>query len=175
MASKPSILSTFKKGQSLGAIDHFDETMNWLIGFVANLKCEKGLTLKNEQSDHPTMEANLIAGEGIKITESNGGLKISLESDDDDDDDKSSKKKGSGGSGSGGSGGEGGGGGGAGGGGGGGSGGGAGAGGSGGGGSGSGSGGSGTDCNQFSDDPPNDNGDMGMGNSGDDCKELNGW
>jgi len=179
MANKPNILATFKSGQAVGAVDHYVETMNWLIGFVSNLKCEKGLTLKNEQSDHPTMEANLIAGEGIKITESNGGLKISLESDDDDDDDSTSKKKGSGGSGSGGSGA-----GGAGSGGGSGSGtggngatggsGGSGSGGNGGGGTTGGSG-NGSSCNEFSDDPPNDNGDVGMGNNGDNCKELNGW
>lgn len=184
MANKPSILSTFKKGQSLGAIDHLDETMNWLIGFVSNLKCEKGLTLKNEKSDHPIMEANIIAGEGITIKESNGGLEISVKKQNDDDDDGDGSgggggrggKKGSGGSGSGGSGGAGsgsGGSGGATGGGGGGS------GGSGTGGSGSGSGGSGsgngTSCNEFSDDPPNDNSDDGMNNFGDDCKELNGW
>ena len=174
MASKPSILSVFKNGQSVGAVDHYVETMNWLIGFVANLKCEKGVVLKNEESDHPSIEAKLIEGDGIKITESDGGLKISLKKNDDDDDDDGGggKKKGSGGSGDGGSGA-----GGAGGSGGGSGGGGVGAGGSGGGSGGAGGSGSGkgTNCNQFSEDLENPDDDFGMGNSGDDCAELNGW
>lgn len=176
MASKPSILSVFKNGQSVGAVDHYVETMNWLIGFVANLKCEKGVVLKNEESDHPSIEAKLIEGDGIKITESDGGLKISLKKNDDDDDDDDDggggKKKGSGGSGDGGSGAGGAGG----------SGGGSGGGGVGAGGSGGGSGGAsgsgsgkGTNCNQFSEDLENPDDDFGMGNSGDDCAELNGW
>ena len=175
MANKPNILATFKAGQSVGAVDHYVETMNWLIGFVANLKPETGIEIKNQNSDHPTIKAKVIAGNGIKVEESGGAWKISLEdSGDGDDDDSSSKgKTSSGGSGSG-SGSTG-----------------AGTGGSGGTGSIGGSGGSGTsgdgsdgttggsgkgsDCNEFSEELENDNDDSGMDNGGDLCSELNGW
>lgn len=181
MANKPNILATFKSGQAVGAVDHYVETMNWLIGFVSNLKAETGIEIKNPKSDHPSITAKVIAGNGIKVEESGGAWKISLEDGGDGDDDEGSgkgkDKTGSGGSGSG-SGGAGSGSGGSG------SGtggngatggsGGSGSGGNGGGGTTGGSG-NGSSCNEFSDDPPNDNGDVGMGNNGDDCKELNGW
>ena len=183
MANKPNILATFKAGQSLGAVDHYMETMNWLVGFVSNLKSDTGIEIKNPTSDHPSIKANIIAGDGIKVEESSGAWKISLDNGDDgdgDDDDGDgdgggSKGKqtgggsgsGSGGAGSGGgSGGSGGSSGGAGG----------GAGGSSGGsGSGSGGGGKGSSCNEFSADIENDNDDGGMDNPGDNCAELNGW
>ena len=184
MANKPNILATFKAGQSLGAVDHYMETMNWLVGFVSNLKSDTGIEIKNPTSDHPSIKANIIAGDGIKVEESSGAWKISLDNGDDGDGDGDddgdgdgggSKGKqtgggsgsGSGGAGSGGgSGGSGGSSGGAGG----------GAGGSSGGsGSGSGGGGKGSSCNEFSADIENDNDDGGMDNPGDNCAELNGW
>lgn len=176
MANKPQILATFKKGRSIGAVDNFVDTMNWLVGFVANLKTDTGIEIKNQQSDHPTIKAKVIAGEGIKVEESGGAWKISLDDGGDgDDDDGSNKggKKGSGGSGNGGSSGQGGSGGNGGGQGGGASGG--GTGGSTGGEGGDGSGDKGSDCNQFSDDLENAGGDSGMDNDGDNCAELNGW
>jgi len=183
MANKPNILATFKSGQAVGAVDHYVETMNWLIGFVSNLKAETGIEIKNPKSDHPSITAKVIAGKGIKVEESGGAWKISLKEGgggDDDDDGGSGKgkgKTGSGGSGSG-SGGAGSGG----------SGSGSGTGGNGatGGSGGSGSGGNGgggttggsgngSSCNEFSADIENDNDDSGMDNMGDDCAELNGW
>ena len=178
MANKPNILATFKSGQAVGAVDHYVETMNWLIGFVSNLKAETGIEIKNPKSDHPSITAKVIAGNGIKVEESGGAWKISLEDGGDGDDDEGSGKgkgkTGSGGSGSGSGSGSGGSGSGTGGNGATGGSGGSGSGGNGGGGTTGGSG-NGSSCNEFSDDPPNDNGDVGMGNNGDDCKELNGW
>lgn len=176
--NKPNILAHFKAGQAIGAVDNFTNTMNWLIGFVANLKTDTGIEIKNQTSDHPTIKAKVIAGDGIKVEESGGAWKISLDDGgdgDDDDGDGSNKggKKGSGGSGNGGSSGQGGSGG---------NGGGLGGGSSGGGGGGSygggnngGSGDNGSNCNQFSADLENDDGDDGLGNDGDNCAELNGW
>jgi len=108
MANKPQILATFKKGRSIGAVNNFVDTMNWLVGFVANLKTDTGIEIKNQQSDHPTIKAKVIAGDGIKVEESGGAWKISLDSGGGDDDDgdgggSGGGKKGSGGSGNGGS------------------------------------------------------------------------
>jgi hypothetical protein len=176
MANKPNILANFKKGRSIGAVDNFVDTMNWLVGFVANLKTDTGIEIKNQQSDHPTIKAKVIAGDGIKVEESGGAWKISLDDGGDDDDDGSNKggKKGSGGSGNGGSSGQGGSGG--------------NGGGQGGGASGGGSGGTSgddnttggskdkdSDCNQFSEEIENEDSDDGMDNAGDLCSELNGW
>lgn len=156
--------------------------MNWLIGFVANLKAETGIEIKNPTSDHPSIKAKVIAGKGIKVEESSGAWKISLEDggDGDDDDGGSGKGKGktsSGGSGSGSGGAAGGSGGGSGGAGGTGSTGGSGGSGTGGTGSGGTTGGSGngSSCNEFSADLENNNDDDGMDNGGDNCSELNGW
>ena len=182
MGNKPQILATFKAGQAIGAVDHFTETMNWLVGFVSNLQQDTGIEIQNSTSDHPKIKAKIIAGTGIKVEESNGAWKISTTGGPDDDDDRGDggggSKRGSGGGGSGsgyrgggaggGAGGGGGGGGGASGGGGGSS--------TGGGGSGSGSGsGNGTSCNEFSEDLDNPLDDSGMNNVGDNCRELNGW
>lgn len=185
MANKPQILATFKTGQAIGAVDHFTETMNWLVGFVSNLKSDTGIEIQNQTSDHPTIKAKIVAGTGIKVEESNGAWKISTTGGQNDDDSSGGgggggSKRGSGGGGSGS--GYRGGGGGSGGAGGGGGGGGGGASGGGGGGSSS-STGTGTsttgrgsnDCNQYSDDIDNPSDDMGMNNIGDLCAELNGW
>lgn len=173
MANKPNILATFKRGQSIGAVDHFVDTMNWIVGFTSNIKGGDGIKFKDEKTDHPTIEANLIAGSGIKITESNGALKISLSANDDDDSGSGSTKTG-GGNGSG----------------------------SGGGGGGSGSitppqpsptpspspsptpspspspspsPTPGSGCNTWSEGMGNDSSDFGLGNPEDNCNELNGW
>lgn len=173
MASKPNILSVFKKGQSAGAVEHYVETMNWLVGYISNLKGEKGIKIRDEKTDHPVITTDIIGGKGINVTEYNGGLKISLVGEDDDDEGGSSKK-GSGGNGGasgndngrsgnesgremdgqsgGGTGGNN----------------------NGGNSNGSDSGIGGTDCNQFSDGIWNGDGDD-LQNPGDNCAELNGW
>lgn len=48
MANKPNILAHFKAGQAIGAVDNFTDTMNWLVGFVANLKTDTGIEIKNQ-------------------------------------------------------------------------------------------------------------------------------
>lgn len=172
MGNKPQILAQFKQGKLIGTVAHFADTMNWLVPFISNLKGEEGIDIKNPTSDHPTLELNIVAGSGIKITKSNGQMTISTTGDDDDDTTTKPTTKPGGGSGSG-SGGSGGGGGvGSGG-----SGGGSGlGGGSGGSGSGSGSGGgSGNDCNQWSDEMDNGWGGGAPSNDGDVCSTLNGW
>ena len=173
MASKPNILSVFKKGQSAGAVEHYVETMNWLVGYISNLKGEKGIKIRDEKTDHPVITTEITGGKGINVTEYNGGLKISLVGEDDDDEDGSGSKKGSGGNGGasgndngrsgnesgremdgqsgGGTGGN-----------------------NNGGNGGSDSGIGGTDCNQFSDGIWNGDGDD-LDNPGDLCAELNGW
>ena len=167
MGSKPQILAEFKQGKLLGTVEHFVDTMNWLVPFVANLKGEEGIAIKNPSTDHPLLELNIVAGEGIKITKSNGQMTISTIKEGEKKNNKPTTKK-SGGNGSG-SGGGGGGGGGSGGGSGGGDG-----GGSGGDGGGGGSGGE-TNCNQWSDDIENGWGGGVPSNEGDSCTELNGW
>ena len=170
MGSKPQILAEFKQGKLLGTVEHFVDTMNWLVPFVANLKGEEGIAIKNPSTDHPLLELNIVAGEGIEITKSNGQMTISTIKEGEKKNNKPTTKKG-GGNGGGSGGGSGGGGGGSGGGGGGGS------GGGGGGGSGGGGGGSGgeTNCNQWSDDIENDWGGGTPSNEGDSCTQLNGW
>lgn len=149
--------------------------MNWLIPFVSNLKGEEGIRIKNPTSDHPTLELDIVAGKGIKITKSNGQMTISTAEDGDDGTSTKPMTKPGGGSGSGSGGSS--------------SGSGVGSGGSGGGsGLGGGSGGfgsgldggsvglgSGSDCNQWSDEIDNNGGDGRPDNEGDNCKELNGW
>ena len=169
MGNKPQVLAQFKQGKLIGTVAHFAETMNWLVPFVANLKGEEGIAIKNPSTDHPLLELNIVAGEGIKITKSNGQMTISTTKEKDD---KPTTKKGGGsGSGSGGGSGSGTGG----------NGGGSGTGGNGGGSSG-GSGGSsgggegnGTNCNQWSDDLENGWGGGSPSNEGDSCTQLNGW
>ena len=154
MGSKPQILAEFKQGKLLGTVEHFVDTMNWLVPFVANLKGEEGIAIKNPSTDHPLLELNIVAGEGIKITKSNGQMKISAIKEGKKEDDKPTTKK-SGGNGSG-----------------------SGGGGGGGGGSGGGGGGSGggeTNCNQWSDDIENDWGGGTPSNEGDSCTEINKW
>ena len=170
MGSKPQILAEFKQGKLLGTVEHFVDTMNWLVPFVANLKGEEGIAIKNPSTDHPLLELNIVAGEGIEITKSNGQMTISTIKEGEKKNNKPTTKKG-GGNGGGSGGGSGGGGGGSGGGGGGGS------GGGGGGGSGGGGGGSRgeTNCNQWSDDIENDWGGGTPSNEGDSCTQLNGW
>ena len=157
MGSKPQILAEFKQGKLIGTVEHFVDTMNWLVPFVANLKGEEGIAIKNPSTDHPLLELNIVAGEGIKITKSNGQMKISAIKEGKKEDDKPTTKK-SGGSGSG-------------------SGGGGGGGGGSGGGSGGGGGGGGgeTNCNQWSDDIENDWGGGTPSNEGDSCTEVNKW
>ena len=179
MGNKPQVLAQFKQGKLIGTVAHFAETMNWLVPFVANLKGEEGIAIKNPSTDHPLLELNIVAGEGIKITKSNGQMTISTTKEKDD---KPTTKK-SGGSGSGSGGGSGGGGGGSGGGSGsggygtGGNGGGNGGGSSGGSGGGSSGGGegNGTNCNQWSDDLENGWGGGSPSNEGDSCTILNKW
>ena len=167
MGNKPQVLAQFKQGKLIGTVEHFVDTMNWLVPFVANLKGEEGIAIKTPSTDHPLLELNIVAGEGIKITKSNGQMTISTTKEKDD---KPTTKKG-GGSGSGSGSGSGGGG----------SGGGSGTGGNGGGSSGgsggsSGSGeGNGTNCNQWSDDLENGWGGGSPSNEGDSCTQLNGW
>ena len=176
MGSKPQVLAEFKYGKLLGTVEHFVDTMNWLVPFVANLKGEEGIAIKNPSTDHPLLELNIVAGEGIKITKSNGQMKISAIKEGKKEDDKPTTKKGGGnGGGSGGGGGGGGGSGGGSGGGGGGGGGGSGGGGGGGGGGSGGGGGGGTNCNQWSDDIENDWGGGTPSNEGDSCTEINKW
>ena len=176
---KPKILATLKKGQAIGAVEHFGETFNWSSQWVANIEAEHGLSFKNKDSDHPIITANIISGKGISVTEHNGALKISLIGDDDDDDSDSTnntnRRSGGGRTGGGTSnsnlnGNDGGGYG---------------------GGSGSSSGEnnntdgsgnsngndgiSGTNCNRFSGDLSNLNSNVIPPNDGDDCDELNGW
>ena len=176
MGNKPQVLAQFKQGKLIGTVEHFVDTMNWLVPFVANLKGEEGIAIKNPSTDHPLLELNIVAGEGIKITKSNGQMTISTTKEKDD---KPTTKKGGGsgsGSGSGSGGGGSGGGSGTGG-----NGGGSGTGGNGGGSSGgsggsSGSGeGNGTNCNQWSDDLENGWGGGSPSNEGDSCTQLNGW
>ena len=100
MGSKPQVLAEFKQGKLLGTVEHFVDTMNWLVPFVANLKGEEGIAIKNPSTDHPLLELNIVAGEGIKITKSNGQMKISAIKEGKKEDDKPTTKK-SGGSGSG--------------------------------------------------------------------------
>ena len=151
MGSKPQILAEFKQGKLLGTVEHFVDTMNWLVPFVANLKGEEGIAIKNPSTDHPLLELNIVAGEGIKITKSNGQMKISAIKEGKKEDDKPTTKKGGGnGSGSGGGGG-------------------------GGGGGSGGGGGGGTNCNQWSDDIENDWGGGTPSNEGDSCTEINKW
>ena len=182
MGNKPTILATMKRGQAIGAVEHFGETFNWCTQWTANIEAGTGVRFKNKDSDHPTIEADIIAGKGISVKEYNGSIRISLEEEEEEDDGNSPNRRSgggkgggsssgnsSGGSGSGGSG----------------SGGGSvnGGGGYGGGsgnspgegGSGSGSPNDGTNCNRFSGDLGNDLGDAGLDNDGDDCDELNGW
>ena len=159
MGSKPQVLAEFKQGKLLGTVEHFVDTMNWLVPFVANLKGEEGIAIKNPSTDHPLLELNIVAGEGIKITKSNGQMKISAIKEGKKEDDKPTTKK-SGGSGSGSGGGGSGGGG---------------SGGGSGGGGGGGSGGDGTNCNQWSDDIENDWGGGTPSNEGDSCTEINKW
>ena len=163
MGSKPQILAEFKQGKLLGTVEHFVDTMNWLVPFVANLKGEEGIAIKNPSTDHPLLELNIVAGEGIEITKSNGQMTISTIKEGEKKNNKPTTKKG-GGNGGGSGGGSGGGGGG-------------GSGGGGGGGSGGGGGGSGgeTNCNQWSDDIENDWGGGTPSNEGDSCTQLNGW
>ena len=179
-----------KRGQAIGAVDHFMETFNWCTQWTANIEAGDGIKFQNKDSDHPTISADIIAGKGIVVSEYNGALKISLEEDDDDDDggengnspnrksgggksggssNGSGKASGTGsGSGSGTGAGSGSG-----------SGYGGGSGNSSGGGSGGGSSGTdngdGTNCNRYSGDLVNDNSDAGLDNGGDNCDELNGW
>ena len=162
MGSKPQILAEFKQGKLLGTVEHFVDTMNWLVPFVANLKGEEGIAIKNPSTDHPLLELNIVAGEGIEITKSNGQMTISTIKEGEKKNNKPTTKKG-GGNGGGSGGGSGGGGG--------------GSGGGGGGGSGGGGGGSGgeTNCNQWSDDIENDWGGGTPSNEGDSCTQLNGW
>lgn len=177
MSSKPTIFAILKRGQSIGAVEHFMETFNWCTQWVGNIEAGDGITFENKDSDHPTIKANIIEGNGISVTESNGAIKISLKSSKPNPNPNPNPKPGGGkgGSGGNGSGGRGGSGSGGGSGAGGGSGGGGSGGGGGEGGSGAGGGGSGTNCNAYSDEPDNDNEDSGMANGGDDCNELNGW
>ena len=172
MGSKPQILAEFKQGKLIGTVEHFVDTMNWLVPFVANLKGEEGIAIKNPSTDHPLLELNIVAGEGIEITKSNGQMTISTIKEGEKKNNKPTTKK-AGGNG----GGSGGGGGGSGGGGSGGGGGGSGGGSGGGGGDGGGSGGGGgdTNCNQWSDDIENDWGGGTPSNEGDSCTQLNGW
>ena len=167
MGSKPQILAEFKQGKLLGTVEHFVDTMNWLVPFVANLKGEEGIAIKNPSTDHPLLELNIVAGEGIEITKSNGQMTISTIKEGEKKNNKPTTKKGGGngggsggGSGGGGDGGDGGT-----------------YGGGGGGGSGGGGGGSGgeTNCNQWSDDIENDWGGGTPSNEGDSCTQLNGW
>ena len=169
MGSKPQILAEFKQGKLIGTVEHFVDTMNWLVPFVANLKGEEGIAIKNPSTDHPLLELNIVAGEGIEITKSNGQMTISTIKEGEKKNNKQTTKKGGGNGG--GSGGGGGGGGGSGGGSGGGGGGGGGSGGSGGGGGGGGE----TNCNQWSDDIENDWGGGTPSNEGDSCTILNKW
>ena len=161
MGSKPQILAEFKQGKLLGTVEHFVDTMNWLVPFVANLKGEEGIAIKNPSTDHPLLELNIVAGEGIKITKSNGQMTISTIKEGEKKNNKPTTKKGGGnGGGSGGGGGGGG----------------SGGGGGGGGGGGSDGGGGGeTNCNQWSDDIENGWGGGAPSNDGDSCTELNGW
>ena len=154
MGSKPQILAEFKQGKLLGTVEHFVDTMNWLVPFVANLKGEEGIAIKNPSTDHPLLELNIVAGEGIEITKSNGQMTISTIKEGEKKNNKPTTKKG-GGNGGGSGGGSGGGG----------------------GGSGGGGGGSGgeTNCNQWSDDIENDWGGGTPSNEGDSCTQLNGW
>ena len=155
MGSKPQILAEFKQGKLIGTVEHFVDTMNWLVPFVANLKGEEGIAIKNPSTDHPLLELNIVAGEGIEITKSNGQMTISTIKEGEKKNNKPTTKKGGG------------------------NGGGSGGGGGGGGGSGGGSGGGGsggdTNCNQWSDDIENDWGGGTPSNEGDSCTQLNGW
>ena len=146
----------------IGTVEHFVDTMNWLVPFVANLKGEEGIAIKNPSTDHPLLELNIVAGDGIEITKSSGQMTISTIKEGENKNNKPTTKKGGGnGGGSGGGGGGGG----------------SGGGGGGGGGSGGGGGGSGggTNCNQWSDDIENDWGGGTPSNEGDSCTSLNGW
>lgn len=176
MGNKPQILAEFKEGKLIGTVAHLVSTMNWLIPFVANLKGEEGIRIKDPASDHPSLELDIVAGKGIKITKSNGQMTISTTEGDDGTSTKPITKPGGGsgsGSGGGGSGvGSGG------------SGGGSGlGGGSGGLGGGTGSGidggsgglGGGSSCNMWSDEIDNNGGDGRPDNEGDVCSTLNGW
>ena len=176
MNTKPAIFAILKRGQSIGAVEHFMETFNWCTQWVGNVAAGDGIEFEGKDSDHPTIKANIVAGKGINVSKSNGAVKISLLSQDDDTDDEPNTGSGGGHGGSSGSGrhggssGSGGGTSGSGG-----SGGGGGAGGSGGGGSGGSDNTTGTNCNMNSEDISNMDGDVGMYNDGDNCSELNGW
>lgn len=173
MANKPLMLAQFEEGKAIGAIDHLVDTMNWLIGWSSNLRGESGVSFQDGDTDHPILKASLTAGNGIKIEDDNGSLKISLSSDDDKDkpydSGNSQDVEPSGGNASreetGGSDGDS----------------------SGGNTNGSPTGGgqdggsnnttsdNGSSCNTFSGGMSNDSGDNGMSNIGDNCSSVNGW
>ena len=79
MGDKPQILAEFKQGKLLGTVEHFVDTMNWLVPFVGNLKGdEEGLYIKNPASDHPIIALNIRGENGVKVTRSNNEVVISL-------------------------------------------------------------------------------------------------
>ena len=75
---KPKILATLKKGQAIGAVEHFGETFNWCTQWTANIEAGTGVMFKNKNTDHPKIEANIIPGKGIVVSEYNGAVRISL-------------------------------------------------------------------------------------------------
>lgn len=171
--NRPASIAFVRKGQALAAVEHLRDSLNWVFGWVANLRPGDGIRIDGRDTDHPTIRANIVAGDGITLLTSNGQIKIAVTDKLPKDDGKPKSVPTAGGGGHGGSSGSGSSGG---------SGGGAGADGASGISGGGSSGGSasgdsdGNNCNQWSGGVDNGgSADLGMDNNGDNCAELNGW
>ena len=74
---RPPIIANIKTGAALAAVNGLRETLNWVFKWVANVKAGKGVKIDDKDGDYPKIEANIEAGDGIKVEENGDALKIS--------------------------------------------------------------------------------------------------